>query len=506
MLITFFSILVSIGLHYLLLSNIFDRSKRSSILSKAVISSLFSLGISLLFSDFYVGPVILTILFAVGYYYANLYGELSYGSVASVLETNKDEAREYLSLIDKKAVGKVSFLSLAFFIAHASNIEIGVVAHYLAYFSAFLLLLSLISMVNIYLTDENKSNAAVKILKYNSILNIFSHVFEYLKYKRLTRSIEIKPNWSNVVKNRESSDVYIVVIGESACRDRFHVYGHDVKNTPEIKEMYGYKVVEDAIAPSTQTMTSIPRILSINDLEVGVDFDRNIIDLANEAGFETYWLSNQGKLGTADTAVTILASRAKNCKFLQSEYSTAGSDFDLINEVENILTNDKGTPKLIFLHTMGSHWNFCERSELGRYKIDKIDDQLDCYDNTIYNTYMMLEDIRTVLSEYDSKYKMVYFSDHGLAKTTEFPYLTHGVGKLFSYSAAEVPLFFINDSTTEDGEMLKETYYLRDFVHTLAEWLGIQADEVNEELSLFNTNRTKQSEYILDDSLKVIKR
>ena len=109
MLITFFSILVSIGLHYLLLSNIFDRSKRSSILSKAVISSLFSLGISLLFSDFYVGPVILTILFAVGYYYADLYGELSYGSVASVLETNKDEAREYDSMICSALISEFLF-------------------------------------------------------------------------------------------------------------------------------------------------------------------------------------------------------------------------------------------------------------------------------------------------------------------------------------------------------------------------------------------------------------
>ncbi|RYU42405.1 phosphoethanolamine transferase [Aliivibrio finisterrensis] len=499
--------LVIIYLNYILLLNIFNRSSILSVLIKAIISTVFSIGISEFFNDIStIIVIILTFLFVVGYYYSETYGELSYGSVASIVESNSSEIKEYFSLIEKKVIIKTIIISILYMSSHFMIVSHSNVYLEFAGFIAFtLFLVSVFSMIYIYNNDDDKSGLPVKILKYNAIFNIFSHISEYYKYKRLTNKIKIKSSWTNVESTFPKKEVYIVVIGESACRDRFHVYGYEGLNTPKIEEMKGYKVISDAISPSTQTMTSIPRIFSINNLEDGVDFNLNIVDLANDAGFDTYWISNQGELGVADTAVTMIANRAKYSKFLQSEYSSAGSDFDLISEVEEIVKNKNESPKLIFLHTMGSHWNFCERSDLGRYKLDNIESESDCYDNTIFNTYMLLEDIREILNNNAVSYKMTYFSDHGLEKIDSFPYLTHGVGKLFSYSAAEIPLFFIDDDETP-GEIINETYYLRDFVHTLSDWLNINADEVNNNMSLFNLERNKQEEYILNDSLKVINR
>ncbi|MGR6840857.1 phosphoethanolamine transferase [Aliivibrio wodanis] len=501
------AMLIILYLNYTLLSNIFNRSKIFSVLVKATVSTIFSVGLTVFFNVLpIVTLLVLTFLFIIGYYYSETYGELSYGSVASIVESNSSEIKEYFSLIENKVIIKTMIMSILYISSHFMIVSHSSVhLEFIGFIAFTLFLASIFSIIYIYNNDENKSGLPVKILKYNAIFNIFSHVSEYYKYKRLTNKIKIESSWTNVESTFPQKEVYIVVIGESACRDRFHVYGYEGINTPEIEDMKGYKVISDAISPSTQTMTSIPRIFSINNLEDGVDFNLNIVDLANDAGFDTYWISNQGELGVADTAVTIIANRAKHSKFLQSEYTHAGSDFDLINEVEEIVKNKNESPKLIFLHTMGSHWNFRERSELGRYKLDNIENESDCYDDTIFNTYMLLEDIRTLLKNNDISYKMTYFSDHGLAKINNFPYLTHGVGKLFSYSAAEVPLFFINDHE-EPGDILEETYYLRDFVHTLSDWLNINADEVNNSMSLFNSERNKQEEYIINDSLKVINR
>lgn len=51
------------------------------------------------------------------------------------------------------------------------------------------------------------------------------------------------------------------------------------------------------LSPGPNTFTSVIRYLTLND-GVNVQLNNNIITLANMAGFETSWISNQGEDGS----------------------------------------------------------------------------------------------------------------------------------------------------------------------------------------------------------------
>ncbi|KMV66844.1 hypothetical protein AI29_16415, partial [bacteria symbiont BFo2 of Frankliniella occidentalis] len=52
--------------------------------------------------------------------------------------------------------------------------------------------------------------------------------------------------------------------------------------------------------------------------ETKVTVNNNVVALANKAGYDTYWISNQGFFGEYDTPSTVIAMRAKHRYFLKS--------------------------------------------------------------------------------------------------------------------------------------------------------------------------------------------
>ncbi|MFQ7953245.1 phosphoethanolamine transferase, partial [Escherichia coli] len=67
-------------------------------------------------------------------------------------------------------------------------------------------------------------------------------------------------------------------------------------------------------------------------------------------------------LGEHDTRISVIASDAEHTVFLKkgSFASRKTDDMLLLQETERALA-DKSSPKVIFLHMMGSHPNPCDR-------------------------------------------------------------------------------------------------------------------------------------------------
>lgn len=241
-------------------------------------------------------------------------------------------------------------------------------------------------------------------------------------------------------------------------------------------------------------------MLSKNKLS-NVNYNLNIIDLANIAGLDTYWFSNQGKLGVHETPISILAKRSKNLVFHnEGTYEAAGSDDKLLIDLEQSLS-DRKTGKLIFLHTIGSHPSFCRRARF--YSLHIVDfnsnDEKSCFEDTIYNTEIYIEKVNSIMLKNKLNYKVIYFSDHGMTDVSYPPYKTHGVGKLFSHDAVNVPLIFIDSTNKEKGKVINKTYYMRDFVNTFSDWVGVNAKEIDQEKSIYNNN-IQQESYIYQGS------
>lgn len=131
------------------------------------------------------------------------------------------------------------------------------------------------------------------------------------------------------------------------------VYDYPVPTTPWLNTAPGL-FIDDYTSTASSTVSSLSRTL-IYDYEQNPDSGNNVVALAAKAGYSTWWISNQGKLGEHDTRISVIASDAEHATFLKkgSFASRKTDDKLLLQETERALA-DTSSPKIIFLHMMGS--------------------------------------------------------------------------------------------------------------------------------------------------------
>ena len=164
---------------------------------------------------------------------------------------------------------------------------------------------------------------------------------------------------------------------------------------------------------------------------VGADnFDKHfqqksIVSLFKEAGFNTYWLSNQVDQGH----IKVHIDEADN-KFLNLSDSKATKnvhrDMELVGVLKNVL-GESGRKKFIVIHTAGSHYDYSVRypDEFDFFKpsnktihsrsADKAfkDVLINSYDNTIRYSDAVIDSIISLVSKQNALASVTYMSDHG---------------------------------------------------------------------------------------------
>ena len=91
------------------------------------------------------------------------------------------------------------------------------------------------------------------------------------------------------------------------------VYGYPVPTTPWLNTAPGL-FIDDYTSTASSTVSSLSRTL-IYDYEQNPDSGNNVVALAAKAGYSTWWISNQGKLGEHDTRISVIASDAEHATF-----------------------------------------------------------------------------------------------------------------------------------------------------------------------------------------------
>ncbi len=473
---------------------------------KVLLSCLFVLSLYWLLPLFWLrqaGLLLVSLNLAVVAYISVIFGKPSIGILTSMLETDQNEASEFLTNLDlgivAYAAGLAGCVYLVAYHLYRSSVlrsrwSIIAPACYLAFLSVQAIAIA--NKDTPYWADLLRSDVNTRLVAFS---------MEYSD--SLEQEAEpITSDWLSVRQQGERKDVSIVVLGESAMPTHFAFYGYDRPTTPRLAEINNIRLVHQAIAPAVLTRNSVPRILAVND-KTQVQSGLNVIDLARDAGYETVWLSNQGQTSRHDSPVTRFARRADQQVFLANYYTEAKSDFVLIPELQRVLDARGYRDQVIFMHTIGSHFNFCDRIEGAPRRLPGTIENvyLDCYDNTVLNTYALLEQVQAELSARQLSYRLVYLSDHGLVATSRKPYLTHGNGKLFSPRALDVPMFFLEDHKV-DQALLDRRYFIRDFPHTFAHWMGIEAQQTRVNLSVLSDSfrESSQSAYGLNDQDRLI--
>ncbi|EKQ3374959.1 phosphoethanolamine transferase [Escherichia coli] len=241
-------------------------------------------------------------------------------------------------------------------------------------------------------------------------------------------------------------DTYVLIVGESVRVDNMSLYGYTRSTTPQVEaQRKQIKLFNQAISGAPYTALSVPLSLTADSvLSHDIhNYPDNIINMANQAGFQTFWLSSQSAFRQNGTAVTSIAMRAMETVYVR------GFDELLLPHLSQALQQNTQQKKLIVLHLNGSHEPACSAYPQSSAVFQPQDDQDACYDNSIHYTDSLLGQVFELLK--DRRASVMYFADHGLERDpTKKNVYFHG-GREASQQAYHVPMFIWYSPVLGDG-------------------------------------------------------
>ena len=237
----------------------------------------------------------------------------------------------------------------------------------------------------------------------------------------------------------------ILVIGESASRDYMHVYTPDFpyEDTPWLEARAAdpsFLLFRNAYASWSQTVPVLQRALTEQSQYGNAEFHSSvsILDVAKKAGYETWWLSNQGRYGAFDSATTLVAKTADRSEWTDDSYNYSDKYDEALLPLLTQVPSEGS--HFIVLHLMGSHIYYYNRYPSSFRKWETADGTgmataAPSYANSILYTDDVLSRIFEYGKEHLNLVAMVYFSDHG-----ENLDISHNPD-VFSFDMVRIPMF-----------------------------------------------------------------
>jgi glucan phosphoethanolaminetransferase (alkaline phosphatase superfamily) len=298
-------------------------------------------------------------------------------------------------------------------------------------------------------------------------------------------------------------EVHVLIVGESARRASWSVYGYQRPTTPfleRLKADHEAIFLSHAMADANLTGLSVPMILTgmtPREIAAARPVGSNLLDLAKEAGYRTAWLVNQD-VGVS-TTIGVVADHLEFPPDLhEGPFGRSDLDEVLLPACRRELART-GQPRFIGMHVMGSHWEYYRRypQSLERFGSPQrlalltsattdaslLPDLMDAYDNSVLYTDWFLEQVIEGARKLEVPATVSFIPDHGEAE----PLLDDGaVGHGATHYVAaefEIPaLIWVNAAYRREYpdkvaalEANAATKEIRshDFFYTVADLMGI---------------------------------
>ena len=286
---------------------------------------------------------------------------------------------------------------------------------------------------------------ASRFATYTPFFNLNYFALAAKEHQRLLSIANTVPYFQLSVRDT-GIDTYVLIVGESVRVDNMSLYGYTRSTTPQVEaQRKQIKLFNQAISGAPYTALSVPLSLtadSVSSHDIH-NYPDNIINMANQAGFQTFWLSSQSAFRQNGTAVTSIAMRAMETVYVR------GFDELLLPHLSQALQQNTQQKKLIVLHLNGSHEPACSAYPQSSAVFQPQDDQDACYDNSIHYTDSLLGQVFELLK--DRRASVMYFADHGLERDpTKKNVYFHG-GREASQQAYHVPMFIWYSPVLGDG-------------------------------------------------------
>lgn len=216
--------------------------------------------------------------------------------------------------------------------------------------------------------------------------------------------------------------VYVLVIGESETRDHMGVYGYQRDTTPWLSSMAKENkalVFTHPYSNHTHTVPTLTYALSQKNQYNSIPLTDaySLIEIANAAGYDTWWISNQSKIGAWDTPIAEVASTAKHQFWLNDNAGETIEATPYDSMTLNCLPNSVNDPALIVIHLMGCHGTYKDRypapDKYPTENLGKEEKRLNAYDNAVLYNDSILQKIYEKASRLPDFQGMVFMPDHG---------------------------------------------------------------------------------------------
>lgn len=436
----------------------------------------------------FVGKSLLVLFFiinAISVYFINTYGVIiDKTMIGNIFNTNYEESSSFFS------IKLIVYIILLGVIPSVYIVKVKVV--YVTW-KKFLITSSLTLLFILALVLANASNW-LWIDKNSKILGALAMPWSYSvntslfyidKYKSNEKEISLP---DATIKDNQKS-VVVLVIGESARRQNFSLYGYEKNTNPllsHIPNLFHF----DAISGATYTTAGVKCILEHTKTDKLYEILPNYLYRNN---VDVIWrTTNWG-----EPPVHIKDYQNRDVLMLNCEGE--GCDFDevLLTGLKDQILASKMDKILIVLHTSTSHGPtystkyplqfehfkpVCNSVELGKCSQTEL---MNAYDNTIvYTDYILskiIEDLKQ-LNEYHSA--MIFVSDHGESLGEKNLYM-HGVPmSIAPKEQYEIPFIVW---VSEDSKQVKPNEILSQnhVFHSVLNFLSIQSPIYDEKMNIF---------------------
>ena len=284
---------------------------------------------------------------------------------------------------------------------------------------AALFALGLLALWPAYHVSEDRHVLRDEIFPLNVLYTLGLSGSEFRKsfnYEKTSAGFSYEAERTAEVPGRE---VYVYIIGEASRAMNWQLYGYGRETNPLLSQEEGLVVFRDVLTQSNTTHKSVPLILSsvATDEHDELDRRKGLPALFNEAGFDTWFISNQSRQGAM---IDHLAHDAKHLIYIRSPRH----DTQLLDEMRKAIEKSTSRKLFFILHCYGSHFSYHQRypREFAYFQPDNdvaIAKQhrpmlVNAYDNSVrYTDYVLSKIIDYLGSLENTSSALLYCADHG---------------------------------------------------------------------------------------------
>ncbi len=288
----------------------------------------------------------------------------------------------------------------------------------------------------------------------------------------------------------DSKDVLVLIIGESARKANFSLYGYERKTNPLLEQ--DDITVLDARSADTYTRAGVKAIL---DHKPGYDLYEILPNYLNRTGVDVTWrTSNWGE-------PKVRIEKYYTVPALQERYPEADGRYDgiLLEGLKEEIMASESDKVLVIIHTSTSHgptYNtkypaefetftpVCETVEVAKSDLGEL---VNAYDNSIiYTDWLVHNAIEQLREITDRRCCMMYVSDHG-ESLGENNLFMHGVPLMVAPDVqVEIPFIVWTSDKSLEIDDSKEVGQYHVF-HTVLSFLGIESPVYDRTMDLFSS-------------------